>query len=247
VSRSRLVLAVASVTVLASATAACGDAGDLRGAGPTPTAISPARLWPQLTPASSPAWDLDEADTETIKGIGVPGDDIREVDPASIVRAEIAANPGDYDGDKAPYRDTARGMSDCSEDGTGGTSGTGSASGCPVLQPYYRDLTGDGHPDLTLGFRLLPGDLTARRVYTVDKHRLVRVMSWEDAVSAVELAGRSVIIRSPSDLAEYEYRLQWTWDPEQKAMLLTHDEMLRSGGRTPVPGKASPSPSASGR
>ncbi|MFF8970352.1 hypothetical protein [Streptomyces sp. NPDC014995] len=244
-SRSRLALAVASAALLVSATAACGDAGGLRGAGPTPTAVSPARLWPQLPPASSPAWDLDEADTETIKGVTVPGDDIRAVDPTAIVRAEIAASPGDYDGDKAPYRDTARGMADCAEHGTGGTGAA--ASRCPVLQPYYRDLTGDGRPDLTLGFRLLPGDLTAVRVYTVDRHRLLRVMSWEDAVSAVELAGRSVIIRSPSDLAGYEYRLQWTWDAEQKAMLLTHDEMLRSDGRGPVPGKPAPSPSASGR
>ncbi|MFI6037074.1 hypothetical protein ACIBBD_23440 [Streptomyces sp. NPDC051315] len=242
-SRSRLVLAVASAALLASATVACGDAGGLRGAGPTPTAISPARLWPQLTPASSPAWDIDEADTEPVKGVGVPGDDVREVDPVAVVRAEIAANPDDYDGDKAPYRDTADGMADCA--GHGGPGGAGSR--CPVLQPYYRDLTGDGRPDLTLGFRLLPGDLTAVRVYTVDQHRLVRVMAWEDAVSAVELAGRSVIIRSPSDLAEYEYRLQWTWDPERKAMLLTHDEMLRSDRRGPGPGKPSPSPSASGR
>ena len=47
----------------------------------------------------------------------------------------------------------------------------------------------------------------------------------------MELAGRSVIIRSPSEVAGYEYRLQWTWDPEQRAMLLTHDEMLRTGGK----------------
>ncbi|WP_426568694.1 hypothetical protein [Streptomyces canus] len=269
-SPSRPLLAVASVALLASAVAGCGDAGGLRGAGATPTAISPARLWPQLTPASSPAWDIEEADTETIKGVAVPGGDIREVDPTAIVRAEIDANPDDYEGDEAPYRDTARGMAHCAEEGTGATDGTGapdspgatdgggaSASRCPVLQPYYRDLTGDGRPDLTLGFRMLPGDLTAIRVYTVDQHRLLRVMAWEDAVSAVELAGRSVIIRSPSDLAEYEYRLQWTWDPERKAMLLTHDEMLRSDGRRHgpgttgapgnTPGKPLPSSSASGR
>lgn len=38
----------------------------------------------------------------------------------------------------------------------------------PLLKAYYRDLTGDGHPDLTLGFRLLPGNQTAVRVYTVE-------------------------------------------------------------------------------
>jgi hypothetical protein len=83
-------------------------------------------------------------------------------------------------------------------------------------------------------------------------------MSNDDAVTGVELAGRSVIIRSPSDIAGYEYRFQWTWDPDQRVMLLTHDEMLRSGEengakhRSASP-SASPSalssasPSASGR
>ncbi|WP_432134091.1 MULTISPECIES: hypothetical protein [unclassified Streptomyces] len=238
------------VALLAAASAACGDTGGLRRAGATPTATSPARLWPELTPASSPAWSIDEADTETVKGVGVPGDDIRAVDPAAIVRAEIAAHPDDYSGAKAPYRDTAGLMDECADDGAGDASADGEGgegARCPVLRPYYRDLTGDGRPDLTLGFRLLPGDapdLTAVRVYTVERHRLVRVMAWEDAVSAVELAGRSVIIRSPSDLADYEYRLQWTWDPEEKAMLLTHDEMLRLHGRphpsAPATGTTSP-------
>ncbi|MFI0999286.1 hypothetical protein ACIP10_23090 [Streptomyces galbus] len=262
---SRPVRTGLAVALLASAAAACGDAGGLRGAGATPTATSPARLWPQLTPASSPAWDIDEADTEVVKGVTVPGDDLRKVDPVAIVRAEIAAHPKDYKGPDAVYRDTTARMAACTGASTAGkaTDGTAadasentSAGGtCPVLQPYYRDLTGDGHPDLTLGFRLLPGDapdLTAVRVYTVDKHRLLRVMAWEDAVSAVELAGRSVIIRSPSDLADYEYRLQWTWDPEQKAMLLTHDEMLRThhgrrSGRPSPTTTADPSPTTDPR
>jgi hypothetical protein len=132
-------------------------------------------------------------------------------------------------------------MADCGKKGAAGKR-------CPVLQPYYRDLTGDGREDLTLGFRQLPGNVTAVRVYTVEKHRLVRVMHWEDAVSGVELAGRSVIIRSPSEVAGYEYRLQWTWDPQQKSMLLTHDEMLRTGSRSLGEAQSpAPGPSASAR
>ncbi|MEU3508330.1 hypothetical protein ABZ733_10430 [Streptomyces longwoodensis] len=270
---SRPVRTGLAVALLASAAVACGDAGGLRGAGSTPTATSPARLWPQLTPASSPAWNIDEADTEVVKGVTVPGDDLRKVDPVAIVRAEIAAHPKDYRGPTAIYRDTTARVAACTSKPAAGEATDGKATygkamdgkaaagkatdrtadadttaagTCPVLQPYYRDLTGDGRVDLTLGFRLLPGDapdLTAVRVYTVDKHRLLRVMAWEDAVSAVELAGRSVIIRSPSDLADYEYRLQWTWDPEQKAMLLTHDEMLRTHRGRP-PGHPSPTTTA---
>ncbi|CAM5659366.1 Lipoprotein OS=Streptomyces tendae OX=1932 GN=GUR47_14350 PE=4 SV=1 [Streptomyces tendae] len=131
-------------------------------------------------------------------------------------------------------------MADC------GTGGAGDEAGrCPVLRPYYRDLTGDGRPEMTLGFRLLPEKLTAVRVYTVEKDRLVRVMSYEDAVSAVELAGRTVIVRSPSEVAGYEYRLQWTWDADQRAMLLTSDEMLRTDDGGQHTKRPSTSPSAS--
>ncbi|MER5830990.1 hypothetical protein ABT116_09160 [Streptomyces sp. NPDC002130] len=214
---------LAVVALLLAAAVGCGDTGGLEGAGSTPTAQGPARLWPELTPASSPAFEIGEVNTEVVKGVKVPGDDIRRVNPVGIVRAEIAGNPGDYDGARAPYRDTGRAMTGCAK-------GPGHGK-CPVLRPYYRDLTGDGRDDLTLGFPLRPGKTTAVRVYTVDKHRLVQVMAWEDALSGVELAGRSLVIRSPSEVAGYEYRLQWTWDRDQRAMLLTHDEMLRTGPR----------------
>ncbi|WP_266389602.1 hypothetical protein [Streptomyces canus] len=235
----RTTRAVAAVALLLAAASGCGDAGDLVGAGSTPTAISPDRLWPQLTPASSPAFEIGEVDSQVVAGVSVPGDDIREVDPVALVRAEIKKNPSSYaDGG---YVETARRMTDCGKQGPAGKR-------CPVLQPYYRDLTGDGRKDLTLGFRQLPGNVTAVRVYTVEKHRLVRVMHWEDAVSGVELAGRSVIIRSPSEVAGYEYRLQWTWDPQQKSMLLTHDEMLRTGSRSLGDAQSpAPGPSASSR
>ncbi|XHM63333.1 hypothetical protein ACE6JH_23450 [Streptomyces nigra] len=235
--RSRPLRLTALVAVLAAAVAGCGDAGGLRSAGPTETAVGPDKLWPQLTPASSPAYVIGEVNREVVKGVAVSGGDIHAVDPVAVVRREIAESPGDYTGDRAPYRDTGRLMAQC---------GAGAGHGrCPVLRPYYRDLTGDGRAELTLGFRLLPGRTTAVRVYTVEKQRLVRVMSWDDAVSGVELARRSVIIRSPSEVAGYEYRLQWTWEPDQKAMLLTHDEMLRTGPHPPKTPKPSRSPSAS--
>ncbi|MFJ8144222.1 hypothetical protein ACIQ6R_03970 [Streptomyces sp. NPDC096048] len=235
-------LALLLATAAAGTLTACGDAGGLRSAGATPAAHSPARLWPDLTPASSPAYDIGEVDNEVVKGVAVPDGDIREADPVAAVRAEITAHPDDYEGDRAPYRETARRMADCGPDRS-----DGERDRCPVLRPYYRDLTGDGRPEMTLGFRLLPEKLTAVRVYTVDKDRLVRVMSYDDAVSAVELAGRTVIVRSPSEVAGYEYRLQWTWDSDQRAMLLTSDEMLRTddGGKHTKRPSASPSPSES--
>ncbi|MBZ6087547.1 hypothetical protein KVH02_04300 [Streptomyces olivaceus] len=241
------------VTAAAGALAGCGDTGGLRDAGATAAARSPARLWPGLPPASSPAYDIGEVEHARVEGVAVPGGDIRGADPVAAVRAEIAAHPDDYAGTGARYHETSARMADCGTDDPEDTEDTEDTArdGCPVLRPYYRDLTGDGRPEMALGFRLLPGRLTAVRVYTVEKDRLVRVMSYDDAVSAVELAGRAVVVRSPSEVAGYEYRLQWTWDADQRAMLLTSDEMLRAddgGGDGDGDGDGHtgrPSPSAS--
>lgn len=241
----RAVLGAAVAAVLAALLTGCGDSGDLRGAGATPIAVGPTKLWPQLAPASTPAIDYGEADTETVKGVTAPGDDIHEVDPVAVVRAEVAAHPDDYSGPHAPYADTVKQLKDCGERGAQGKK-------CPILQAYYRDLTGDGKDDLVLGIRF-PKDQLAVRVYTFLHHKLVEVMGTSDSVVSVELAGRDVIIRSPSTLPGYEFRTVWSWDPHQNAMLATRDEILRvgpptpRGSRTPPPGVPSPalSPSAS--
>lgn len=117
---------------------------------------------------------------------------------------------------------------------------------CPLLKPYYRDLTGDGRPDLTLGFRLYPTNQTAVRVYTVEGRRLVQVLADNDAILGVELAGRALIERNPADISGYEYRTTWEWDPGQRAMVFSRDEYLHTG-TGPRIHKASPSarPSAS--
>jgi hypothetical protein len=237
--RTRAARTALATVVLALLAAGCGDTGGLQGAGSAPTATSPAKLWPSLTPAASPAWNYDNGEAEAMKGITAPGDDIRKVDPVAVVKAEMSQHPDDYSGSKAPYRETARRMASCGK--------KPADSRCPLLKAYYRDITGDGHADLTLGFRLQPGNQTAVRVYTVEAGRVIQVMSNNDAVSGVELTGRSVIIHAPSDLADYEYRFQWTWDPEQRVMLLTHDEMLHigKGERLTSPSASPSSPSAS--
>ncbi|MFM9692368.1 hypothetical protein [Streptomyces europaeiscabiei] len=245
-SRPARAAACASAAVAAALLlGACGDSGGLASAGTTPTASGPTRLWPGEPPASSPAYDYGEAETEVVEGVRAPGEDIHKVDPSAVVRAEIAAHPEVYSGSGALYGGTAGRMADCRANGTGGTAGTtrtgGDRARCPVLKAYYRDLTGDGRDDMVLGFRLLPGNQTAVRMYTLRADRLVQVLASDDAVLAVELAGRTVIIRSPAAIVGYEYRTQWTWDEDQLAMLLTRDEILRVGGSA----KPSRSPSAS--
>ncbi|MFF3451501.1 hypothetical protein ACFYXJ_30640 [Streptomyces sp. NPDC002667] len=247
VARARAVTRATALTaLLLTALAGCGDSGELHAAGATPAAVGPTRLWPQLPPASTPAVDYGEADTETVKGVTAPGDDIRALDPVAVVRAEVAAHPDEYSGPHAAYAETARQLKDCGRPGARGRT-------CPVLRAYYRDLTGDGKADMVLGIRF-PAHQLAVRVYTFLDHRLVQVMGTADSVVSVELAGRDVIIRSPSTLPGYEFRTVWSWDPHQNAMLATRDEILRVGpptragsptpGRSPSAHRASPSPAS---
>ncbi|MGQ4382848.1 hypothetical protein [Streptomyces sp. SAS_270] len=250
---ARAVLGAATSALLASALAGCGDAGALKGAGATPTAVGPTKLWPQVPPASTPALDYGEADTETVKGVTAPGDDIHKVDPVDVVRAEVAAHPDDYTGPHAVYAKTVQQLKDCSNKSKNKhqdqDQGRKSSKNCPILQAYYRDLTGDGKDDLVLGIRL-PDDQLAVRVYMFLHHKLVQIMGTSDSTVSVEIAGRDVIIRSPSTLPGYEYRTVWSWDAEQDAMLATRDEILRVGTPSPsrhgtAPPTTSPAPSES--
>ncbi|MFC9844912.1 hypothetical protein ACFWFF_16655 [Streptomyces sp. NPDC060223] len=223
---------LAAVPLLALA--GCGDQGELRGAGATPTAVGPSRLWPTLTPATTPALDYGEADTEVVKGIEAAHDDIREVDPVAVLKAQVAAHADEYTGKTALYPETAERLGDCT--GPSGARG----KGCPVLQAYYRDLTGDGKDDLVLAFTL-PEDQLTVRVYTFERHQLVQVMNTTDSVIGVEFAGRDLIVRAASTLPGYEYRTVWSWDTHQHAMLATRDEILRVGDPTPT---SAPSPTS---
>lgn len=240
---ARAALGAAASAVLASVLAGCGDTGALQGAGATPTAVGPTKLWPEVPPASTPALDYGEADTETVKGVTAPGDDIHKVDPVDVVRAEVAAHPDDYTAPHAVYAKTVQQLKDCKDKPNHSDQGRRSGEDCPILQAYYRDLTGDGKDDLVLGIRL-PDNQLAVRVYAFLHHRLVQIMGTSDSTVSVEIAGRDVIIRSPSTLPGYEYRTVWSWDAEQDAMLATRDEILRVGTPSPSrPGTARPTTS----
>ncbi|MYY12742.1 hypothetical protein GT204_28580 [Streptomyces sp. SID4919] len=250
---------------------ACGNPGDLESAGPATTAVGPARLWPDLPPASTPAYDYGEAETETVDGFALPRDDIRTLDPLAVLRAQAKQHPDTFTGPLALDEDTAKKITRCgsddasgsdgsvgSDDGSGasgsdgsdGSDGSGGAGGagsrgCPVLKEQYRDLTGDGRDDLIIGIRL-PDDQLAVRVFTHEGDELTQIMSTSDAVTGVELAGRDLVIRAVSGIPGYEYRTVWSWDRHQEAMLPTKDEFLRvdgAGGTPKSPASRPPSSS----
>ncbi|MEU2264635.1 hypothetical protein ABZ557_31175 [Streptomyces sp. NPDC019645] len=221
----RPALAAVAVTAAALLLAGCDDAGGLESAGPTPTAVGPVELWPELPDISAPPVDYGERDTEHIRGIKVPDGDVHSVDPIAVVQAEVAAHPGEVTGPDGLYEQTARQIREC-----------GTKPGkCPVLKPYYRDLTGDGKDELIVGITM-PEQQTAIRVYMPEKGGLTRIMSDAEAIVSVELAGRDLILRAVSaGIPGYEYRTAWSWDEQQRAMLPARDEIVRVKPSRPTP------------
>ncbi|KOX33722.1 lipoprotein [Streptomyces sp. NRRL F-6491] len=208
--------------------AGCGSAGTggLESAGPTRPAVGPVRLWPDLPPATNPPIDYGESDIQRVPGIRVTGDDVRSVDAVEVVRAEVRARPDARNGADGLYEETARAVGACVSE----------PASCPVMRPYYRDLTGDGRDELIVGIRM-PEQQVAVRVYRAEKGGLTRIMSTVDQVISVELAGRDLIMRVGSaGIPGYEYRTAWSWDERQGSMLPTRDEIVRAGrpgGRPP--------------
>lgn len=233
--------AAACVVAALALLTGCGAAGGLESAGDAPSAVEPAHLWPGLPPASAAPYDYGEGETARIPGIRVTGGDVRRLDPVEVAQAGLKARTNRDSGlDELPDA-TVRRIEDCRT----------APDDCPVLPPYYRDLTGDGRDELVLGIRM-PDRQLAVRVYMPDRGGLTRIMSTYDAVISVELAGRDVIMRAPSVIPGYEYRTAWSWDDRQQAMLPTRDEILRTPEhrkapkptRTP-PATRTPSPTPS--
>ncbi|MFF6871310.1 hypothetical protein [Streptomyces sp. NPDC012450] len=217
----------------AAVLAGCGSAGTggLESAGPTSPAVGPVRLWPDLPPATNPPIDYGESDIQRVPGIRVTGDDVRSVDAVEVVRAEVRAHPDARSGADGLYEETARAVEACVRE----------PGACPVMRPYYRDLTGDGRDELIVGIRM-PEQQVAVRVYRAERGGLTRIMSTVDQVISVELAGRDLIMRVGSaGIPGYEYRTAWSWDERQGSMLPTRDEIVRTGSPGAGPSVTRPS------
>lgn len=177
-------------------------------------------------------YDYGEGETARIPGIRVTGGDVRGLDPVAVVRAGLKVPPERAGGGGELPARTVRLVEACES----------VPRTCPVLPPYFRDLTGDGRDEMVLAVRM-PGRQLSVRVYMPESGGLTRIMSTSDAVISVQLAGRDLIMRAPSAITGYEYRTAWSWDGRQRAMLPAQDEILRTrdgGRRTPVPRPSAP-------
>ncbi|WP_406112086.1 hypothetical protein [Kitasatospora purpeofusca] len=135
----------------------CAAPGELRDHGAvTPATPSPARvpLWPGAPTASSPT-PLEptgsrspEPAPQPVPDLVVPGQDVTAVD----VRALLTKDPG-------VTQDERRVLEPC--------------PGCELRAPEYRDLTGDGRPELLLAVGL--ADTVVLHVYTASGDRLLPI------------------------------------------------------------------------
>ncbi|MEV6956445.1 hypothetical protein [Streptomyces sp. NPDC051183] len=227
-SRARAALAALPLLLLLLPVTGCGDTGGLANAGPTPTASGPVHLWPGRKGASVPPADPGGAPPEYVPGIApVRDQNVHSIDPVALVQAELRAHPDARSGPDGLFKETADAIEDCGEDGS-------APQDCPVLTPYYRDLTGNGKDELIIGIRL-PEDQMSVRVYTADADgRLNRIMATTQTLISVELAGRDVILHMPSGLGGYELINAWSWDEKQRSMLPTREQIVR------VPAPSSP-------
>ncbi|WP_370416864.1 hypothetical protein [Streptomyces fradiae] len=237
--------------------AGCGGQGELQSAGRAPGAVGPVRLWPDLPPATNPPIDYGENTTERVPGIEVRDNDVRSVDPVAVVQAEVRGHEDARSGQDGLYEETVRAIEKCPA-GTRGTTGTttpadspdsAARKNCPLLTPYYRDLTGNGRDELIIGIRM-PDQQLGLRVYLAENDGLTRIMSTVDQVVSIELAGRDLIVRASSaGIPGYEYRTAWSWDEQQRTMLPARDEIVRVKPRGPgastVPAPDLVSPTAS--
>ncbi len=227
--------------------AGCGDTGGLAGAGATPTASGPVHLWPERKGAAVPPADPGGAPPEYVKGLPrVRDQNVHEVDPVALVQAEVAASGRPGVGPDGMHPQTVAAIKACGKAPAGApteaptqtptrrptgappqTPAPAPAPTCPVLTPYYRDLTGNGRDELIVGIEM-PEHMMSVRVYTADPDgRLNRIMATTQTVVGVELAGRDVVLRVPSGNPGYELITAWSWDEKQRTMLPAREQIVR--------------------
>ncbi|MEV0189938.1 hypothetical protein AB0I39_15535 [Kitasatospora purpeofusca] len=217
--RLRPVLPVLLAAAALALPVGCAAPGELRDHGAVaPVTPSPARvpLWPSAPTASSPT-PLEptgsrspEPAPQPVPDLTVPGQDITAVD----VRALLAKDPG-------VTQDERRVLEPC--------------PGCELRAPEYRDLTGDGRPELLLAVVL--ADTVVLHVYTASGERLLPIhrVSLRKEFGA-ETVGTDLWLYEPT--GSFRTGRLYRWDGVR---LVLADQKVEGIGPTPEP---EPTPSA---
>lgn len=221
-------LALAALLLGREAPGGLRDGGPVQAATPPPVAKP---LWPGLATAPPPvaaAAATPQAPPQPIPDLTVPGHDLTTVD----VRTLLAKDP-------ALTADEQRALDSC--------------AGCEVRAPEFRDLTGDGRPELVTAV-VTPGPVVLH-VYTLAGDRVlpilrVRVQSGFSA----ETVDSDLWLREPTSTTT-QTRTHYRWDGtslaplEQKVDgigLLPHTEPAGDPPYGAVPQPVRPTPKAPG-
>jgi hypothetical protein len=161
-----------AVPILGGCAAAGGlqDAGPARAVGVRP---SPEQLWPAARPAAlpSPGPTGYAPPPEPLAGITVPGGDIRTVDARAVLAKDPGLRPEEQDA-----------LPGC--------------AGCLVQPAQYRDLTGDGRPELITA--VLTGTDAYLHVYRLLDGRLYPVLAQRVQQNfTADTVGQDLVVHEP--------------------------------------------------
>ncbi|MER5354479.1 hypothetical protein ABT093_29630 [Kitasatospora sp. NPDC002551] len=212
-----LLLGLLAAAPLALATG-CGAPGGLRDHGtaePVAPPLASVPLWPGQATAPPPdpaAGRTPEPAPQPVPDVTVPGQDVTAVD----VRALLAKDPG-------VSQDERRALDPC--------------AGCEIRDAEYRDLTGDGRPELLVVVGL--ADMDVLHVYAASGDRLMPVLRVQllKRFGAVTI-GTDLLLYEPTTIQSRTSR-RYGWDG---ARLVLTDQKVEGTGPTPEP---EPTPTAS--
>ncbi|MFJ6385604.1 hypothetical protein ACIQI7_37065 [Kitasatospora sp. NPDC092039] len=193
------------VVVLALAALAFGPAtpGELRDQGPaeavTPPPV-PRPLWPQLPtspPPATPAAGATQEPPQPVPDVTVPGHDITAVDVRTVLAKDPTVGPEER-------------------------QALGTCADCEVRAPEFRDVTGDGQPEL-ISVVVTPGRVVLH-VYTLVGDRLLPVLQVpvQPAFSAATI-GPDLWLYEPTS-AYVQTSSHYQWDGARLALKERRDE-----------------------
>ncbi|MFJ9696774.1 hypothetical protein [Kitasatospora sp. NPDC101183] len=185
--------ALAGLVALAAVAVGRETPGGLRDDGPgravTPPAVAKP-LWPQLAtapPPTAPSASTSQAPPQPVPDITVPGHDLTAVD----VRTLLGKDPGLSREERLAL---------------------GSCDGCEVRPPEFRDLTGDGRPELITAVTVIGS--VVLHVYALDGERGEHVLPVlrvpvQNGFSAATVDSDLVIRETTSLTSQTTSRYHW--------------------------------------
>jgi len=175
----------------ALAAAGCGTPGGLHDDGRAPTIAShptPQALWADSATTATPTaiTPARQAAPRPVPGVTVASGDIREVSTAKML-----------DRDPALERDEREALQGCPS--------------CDVRPPQYRDLTGDGRPELITAL-VTPAGRATLHVYTLRGSHIVPILDLPlSPLFTADTVARDLVVQEPTT-ASLETSSRYHWD-----------------------------------